>query len=164
MLRKLLLATSIATVVLGIAVDRMYGVAGKLDKPRIAIAAADGTPAASMAAINRILEAHETQFVGGHYINAHSTLQFTGGTKTINSLLDELSKVEGVTLHVRFSRGAELGDALPGAGERLPSPYDCVINHNNWVDAYSLSITIYPGENVKLEDLAIPAIRGQAAP
>jgi hypothetical protein len=166
--RKPLLATSIATAVVGIAVfgiavNRLYARAGKLDKPEIAIGGADGTPDATGAAINRILLTHEKQFVGGHYINALSTLQFAGGTKTINSLLDELSKVEGAILYVRFSRGAEFVDALPGTGNPLPKPYDCVIEHNAWTDAYSLSVTIYLGDDVKLEDLAIPAIRGQAA-
>jgi hypothetical protein len=154
-------------VVSVILASRMYGAAGDLSKPAVAIASADGSPDKMGGAINRILMAHEKQFVRGHYINAHRMLEFTGGTKTINSLLHELSKVEGLTLHIRLSKiTGEDGPAerLAGAGEQLPKAYDCKITHNNWVDPYSLSITIYLGGDVAPEDLSFPAIHGPAAP
>jgi hypothetical protein len=166
MLRRLSLAAAIAVLVSGVLVNRMYGRAGDLSKPEIAIASADGTPDKMGVAINRILMAHEKQFVRGHYINAHSVLQFAGGTKTINALLDELSKVEGVTLYVRFSKlSGEDGfvERPAGAGADLPKAYDCQIEHNNWADSRALNITICLGGDVAPQDIAIPAIQGRAA-
>lgn len=167
MRRRLLLATSVAIVISGIVADRIYGRAGKLDKPVIAVpASTDGTPDATVAAMNRILLAHEKQFIGGHYVNAHRVLQFAGGTKTINALLDELSKVEGATLYVRFSNSPDdsgVVERLAGAGQDLPKTYDCQIEHNGWLDTSSLSVTVYLGGNVRPEDLSLPAIHGRAA-
>jgi hypothetical protein len=162
--RRLFLAASIAAIIAGVAVKAIYArAAGNLDKPGISIpSTAEGTLDATAAAMNAVLKEHREQFVGGHYINTHSILQFEGGTKTINSLLAELSKIEGSILRVKFSSGSEFVESLPGAGEP-PRPYDCVIEHNAWANADSLGITIYLGGNVSLEDLSLPAIRGHAA-
>jgi hypothetical protein len=167
MFRKLSPTAAIAAVVSVILASRMYGAAGDLSKPEVAIASADGSPDKMGVAINRILMAHEKQFVRGHYINAHRMLEFTGGTKTINSLLRELSKVEGVTLRIRLSKlnGEEgPGERLAGAGEQLPKAYDCKIEHNNWLDPQSLSIVICLGGDVAPEDLSFPVIHCPAAP
>lgn len=162
MLRQLLVAGAIAGIFSGIAVKLAFSAAGKLDKPGIAVPSHDGTPDATAAAINAILAKHEKHFVGGHFINAHTELAFGGGTKTVNSLLAELSKIEGAFLYVKFSRDDELVNA-PEFGDDSPKPYDCTIAHNAWADGDSLHITIRLGGNVAIEELSLPAIRGHAA-
>jgi hypothetical protein len=162
--RQLLQATLIAAIISGIAVSRTYGIAGNLNKPGIAIPSDGGTPDRVVAAMYAMLLKHEKQFVGGHYINADSVLHFAGGTKAINSLLAELSKIDGAVLHVRFSKGAESVDLVSETGAGLPEPYDFAIEHNAWADGRSLSITICLGENVRVEDLSLPAICGHSAP
>lgn len=162
MLRPSLLAASIAGVYFVIAVKPVGAAAGNLDKPGIAVPSQGGNRDATAAAMNAILAAHEKQFAGGHFINAHTILTFAGGTKTINSLLAELAKVEGAALYVRFSNGKEFGDALPEFSNEPPKPYDCVIEHSAWADPHSLHITICLTGNVAIQELSIPAIRGHA--
>jgi hypothetical protein len=67
-------------------------------------------------------------------------------------------------LYVKFSGDAALVATLPGVSEKPAKPCDCVIEHNAWADAYTVSMTIYVGDGVKIEDLSLPAIRGHAAP
>lgn len=163
MLRQFSLAAAIAAISSGIAVKLAFSAAGKLDRPGIAVPSQDGTPNATAASINAILAKHKKQFAGGHFINAHTKLAFAGGTKTINSLLAELSKVEGAALYVKFSRGDESVDALPVFGDDPPKSYDCVISHHAWSDADSLYITIHVGGNLAIDELSLPVIHGHAA-
>src|SRR5262249_32898383 len=91
MLRKLLFAACIVTVINGISVPTADAMGGRLQRPGIAIPTGDSTAAA----MNKVFASHDKQYAGGHFINAHSVLHFNGGTKTINALLEELSRIEG---------------------------------------------------------------------
>jgi hypothetical protein len=144
-------------------VKQAFGAAGKLDKPGIAVPSRDGAPDAAATAINAVLAKHEKQYAGGHFLNAHTELTFAGGTKTINSLLAELSKVEGAAIYVKFSNDDEFADTVPEFSDDPPKPYDCVISHNAWADGASLYFTIRLGGDVAIEELSLPAIHGHAA-
>jgi hypothetical protein len=167
MLRKLLLTASVAAAFCFIPTASVHAMGGTLSRPGIAIPSADGNgkldPTA--AAMNQVLGKHEKQFAGGHFINAHSVLHFSGGTKTINALLDELSQVDGAVLYIRFSKDGGSFASPFGDKKGHPTQCDCTIDHNAWANACAVTIRIYlGGDNVTLEDLSFPAIKGSAKP
>lgn len=159
MLQKLVIVASIAGVICALNPRTADALAGRLSKPGIAIPTGDSTAAA----MNKVLGAYEKQFAGGHFVNAHSVLNFNGGVKTINALLDELAKIEGGALQIRFSKGPASFVTPLAAKEEQPKPCDFTVNHNGWGNAHDLTITIYLGDGVKLEDLRLPAVRGRAS-
>jgi hypothetical protein len=131
-----------------------------LDEPSIAIPSDGGKRDTVVDRMQRVLTAHVKQFTGGHALNAHSVLHYRGGTKTVNALLDELSKVEGATLHVHLSKSAGVTRML--IGER--GPCACSLEHNAWGNARTISLTIYLGdEGIDPDELLIPPIAGQVA-
>src|SRR5262249_5430665 len=79
---QLLFAACIATVIPGINAPSADAMGGRLQRPGIAIPTGDST----VAAMNTVFASHDKQYAGGHFINAHSVLNFKGGTKTINAL------------------------------------------------------------------------------
>jgi hypothetical protein len=99
-----------------------------LDKPSIAIPSEGGKLDIVVERMQRVLAAHAKEFTGGTALNALSTLHFKGGTKTVNTLLDELSKVDGVTLNVRLSKAAGVTRMI--VGER--GSCSCSVQHNAW--------------------------------
>jgi hypothetical protein len=113
--------------------------------------------------MNKVLQAHDKEFAGGHFINAHSVLHFNAGAKLINALLDELSQIEGAVVRVRFSK--EAGQVVSPFIDKAKQPKacDCVIDHNGSGDARVLTLMIYTGgEDFDLDDLVIPEIKGKA--
>src|SRR5262249_11505643 len=130
---------------------------GRLQRPGIAIPTGDST----VAAMNTVFASHDKQYAGGHFINAHSVLNFKGGTKTINALLDELSKIDRAVVQVRFSKGPGSIVIPFGTKGEQPKESDCSVDHNAWSDAHVVTVTIYLGDDVKLEDLTLPAIHGR---
>jgi hypothetical protein len=131
--------------------------AGDLNTPSISIPYDGGKPDPVVEKMQRVLASHTKEFTGGHYLNAHSVLHFGGGTKTINALLQELSKVDGVTLHVRLAKGPGVTRLL--VGEK--GPCVCSVEHNGWGNAQQISVTVYLGsEGVNADDLDLPAIQG----
>jgi hypothetical protein len=136
--------------------------AGDLTTPSISIPTVDGKPDGKpdpvVERMHRVLMAHAKEFTGGHFLNAHSVLHYGGGTKTVNALLAELSKINGAVLYVRLSKDAGVTRML--VGEK--GPCSCSIDHNGWGDAQTISVTIYlGGEGVDLDGLALPAIQGR---
>jgi hypothetical protein len=144
-----------------------YALRGELKRPGIAVPSSgpEGQPDATVAAMNKVLQAHDKEFVGGHFINAHSVLHFNGGAKLINSLLDELSQIEGAVVRVRFSK--EAGRLVSPFIDKVKQPKtcDCVVDHDGSGDARAMTLVIYTGgEDLDLDDLVIPEIKGTAEP
>ena len=164
MFRKLLLA-AVAASTLALGADRANALGGNLRSPQIAIPVTgeQGEQDATASAINKVFQSHQKEFSGGHFINAHTVLYYRGGTKTINSLLAGLSKIEGAVVRVRFAKSA--GSVIqPFPGPQPPSEdTDVEIDHNAWADAQAIHITIYLGsDRVNLDELELPALRGSA--
>src|ERR1700761_2386060 len=107
-----------ASVVLAVGILARAGVAralaGDLNAPSIAAPSRGGKTDPVVERMQRVLSAHAGEFTGGHFLNTHSVLPFGGGTKAVNALLDELSKVEGATLNVRLAKGAGVTRMLIG--------------------------------------------------
>ncbi len=156
-----LLATAVVLAVGCLArADVAHALAGDLTRPSISIPVVGegGKHDPVVERMHRVLDSHEKDFTGGHFLNAHSVLHFAGGTKTVNALLDELSKVEGATLHVRFSKEAGVTQML--VGEK--GPCSCTLQHNAWTNAHDIGLTIYLGdEGVAAAALVIPTIQGR---
>jgi hypothetical protein len=136
-----------------------YARAGDLSTPSIAIPGVgdDHKPDPVVQRIQRVLTSHAKEFTGGYFLNAQSVLHFSGGTKTVNALLDELAKVEGATLQVRLAKEAGVTRRL--VGEK--GPCSCSLDHNGWGGARAITLTIYlGGEGVDADALSLPAIGG----
>jgi len=165
MLRQILIVAFVATVLCGTQTQSVHAMRAELKRPGIAIptTGAEGQPDATVAAMNKVLQSQEKQFAGGHFINARTVLHFNGETKTINALLDELSKIEGAVLRVRFSKeSGSIGSPYIDKAKQ-PKICDCAIDHNGWGDPHELTITIYRrGDNIDLDDLIFPEFRGRA--
>jgi len=157
MLRKLLLVACIVTVFGGVDPRVVDAMGGRLKRPGIAIPTGDSTAAA----MQKVFSVRDKQFAGGHFINSHTVLNFNGGTRTINNMLDELSKIEGVVVHIQLASGPG-SVAIPfGTKGEQPKECDCSIDHDAWADAHEVTFTIYVGGDVKLEELSLPPIRGR---
>jgi hypothetical protein len=123
--------------------------AGQLDRPEIAVQPEDR----AATALREALLDHKDLFVGGSYINAHSTLNFTGDARKLSRMLEHLCSIEGTAISIRFSQ--PVVDA------------DCQwsIDHNGWADADRLTVTIFLREGgVHLDELELPTIRGKIPP
>jgi hypothetical protein len=117
--------------------------AGNLQRPSISIPVVDGKSDPVGSRIYGVLAAHDKEFTGGFFINAHTELHYEGGTKTINALLAELAQIDGATLTVYFSKdvGATKWFSPVGMKDR---PCDCSIQHLPG-GGRSISMTIYLG-------------------
>ncbi len=115
--------------------------------------------------MNKALSEHASQFVGGHNVNAHSVLHFAGGTRTVNLLLDDLSRIDGAVLRIQFSKERGITERPFADRAEQPKPCDVKVDHNAWGSAREVIMTIYLGsDGVKLEDIVLPAIQGRASP
>ncbi len=68
----------------------------------------------------------------------NSVLYFGGGTTGVNALLGDLAKVEGASIHVKFSK--EVGVTrwmFPGKDTPADRPCDCEVDHMGWGAARS---------------------------
>jgi hypothetical protein len=124
------------------AVVRVYALAGDLDHPSLALPA--NAPAELHGQLMRILDDKDAKFLRGHFVNAHTTLEYGGSTAALNQMLSKLSRCEGVRVTLRFTR------TVGGAAWTL--------DHNAWGDARSVNIQVnVAAPSTKLEDLNIPA-------
>jgi hypothetical protein len=132
--------------------SRAFARGGLLKEPGIAMKNADRG-----AAVQKILADKKYKFLGGIYINAHTTLCYSGDTAQLNLFLDDLSKVEHVSIHVQFSKTAigttlSLGDSVMEIGA---SQWRVV--HNGWLDEDKFQVIVQLDDaKIDLEKLYIP--------
>jgi hypothetical protein len=106
-------------LVLASASVRVYALAGDLDHPSIALPA--NAPAELHGQRIRILGDNDAKFLRGHFVNAHTTLEYGGSTEALNRMLAKLAECGGIQIKVRFVRTAD-GPAW-------------TLDHNAWGDA-----------------------------
>jgi hypothetical protein len=142
-----------------------YGMGGNLSRPGISIPADPQTKEMDRVAqkINEVLVAHQKDYTGGSFINAHSVLYFGGETKGVNALLNDLAKVDGVTIRVRLSKEAGVTRWMfPGKDTPGDRPCDCEVDHMGWGAARAVTLTIYiGGGRIDPDALDLPLISGQ---
>jgi hypothetical protein len=167
MLQKPVFAGLLAAVFCGITARTADAIGMRLGKPGIAIphTGENGKRDATVEAMNKVFREQASQFVGGHYCNTHSVLHYAGGTRTVNLLLDELSRIDGAVLQIQFSKERGITEMQFADRAEQPKPCDVRVDHNAWGSAHEVIMTIYlGGDGVNLEDIALPAIQGRASP
>jgi len=138
---------------LAVAVARpAYPLGGLLKKPEIAMKDPE-----RMKSVMRVLTDKKYRFAGGIFINAHTTLFYSGDTGSLNLFLDALAKVENTSVQVKFSKEASgttlsLGDRTLETG-----PSQWRVSHNAWVDERQFQVTVFLGDGtIDLEKVYLP--------
>lgn len=142
---------------------RVHAMAGKINKPSIAVPMDEkGKPNPMVESLRKVFVDHEKDFANGRFINAHTVMNFRGDAKRLNRMIDELSKVEGAVVTIRFSNedtAARMGTAGGDDGDSQPCQWS--IDHNGWADPNRLSLTVFLGDNtIRREDVIIPKRQG----
>jgi hypothetical protein len=162
MLRRLLVVAPLFVVAWGI--DRhVWAMGGDLKRPTIAMSRSNKKDRDFVEGVMSAFSLREKHFTGGYFINARSVLCFSGGTKTVNGLLEDLSRIDGAVLIVRFSKAAGSTPSLVRDKLKVGKPCDCTIEHNGEGFTHDLTVTIYLGsEEMDVEKLEIPPIRNHS--
>ena len=102
-----------------------FGLAGELTSPSLAFPA--DSPLAKP--VYAIISDKEFHFLHGMFINAHTTLEYTGDAASLNKFLDRLSQCHGVTLHVTFaSSDSEAAWVLSHSAWGAPDSFSIAVN------------------------------------
>ena len=116
--------------------------AGDLAHPSIALP--EGTGKEVREKIMSALNDEQCKFLEGHFINAHTTLQYGGGTESLNRMLNRLAACDYFRITVRFIK-QESGAAW-------------TVSHNAWANNEDLEIQVnLAAEGINLAKLDIPA-------
>lgn len=136
---------------LGLAlVTRVLALAGDLSEPGIAFPSDFPQPA--QLRIMGSLKHPECKFLGGHFVNWITHLNYSGETKGLNGFLENLAKCPGVALTVRFKEEGFEGDC------------DWMIDHTSGGDTCQLVVSVnLKSPRIKLTELAIPEAKGPPA-
>jgi hypothetical protein len=125
------------------AMPETQALAGELDHPGLAFPKGFSTSLREQ--IMEVLTAAPETYSGGGFVNAQTTLRYSGSTAALNRFLAGLAGCPGTRLQVVFTNEPE-------------APAWSLI-HNAWADATLFLVRISPGaKEIKLEDLQIPAI------
>ena len=134
-------------------VRNVNALGGNLKTPSISIPLSEpnGGQNPIAAEMNRVLADHQKQFVSGSFINARSTMYFTGNTVKLNAVLKDLAEVKGAVISIMFSKESGV----------VEQPCRWSIDHNGWANAENLTLTVYLGDgSIQLDELVLPEIRG----
>jgi hypothetical protein len=163
MLRRLLIVAPLFVVAWGINREDVWAMGGDLKRPTIAMSRSDKNDRDFVEGVMSAFSLRERHFTGGYFVNARTVLCFSGGTKTVNGLLEDLSRIDGAVLNVRFSKGTGTTPSLVPDKLKAGKTCDCTIEHNGEGFAHDLTVTIYlGGEDVDVEKLEIPPIRNHS--
>jgi hypothetical protein len=146
---KIRLFARACLVLLG-AVPRALALAGDLSEPGIALPAhyTETVRSNIMAALRQ----PDCRFLGGRFLNSHTSLNYAGNTRALNFFLDGLAKCAGVTLSVSFTF-----DALPD--DRC----DWHVSHQAGPNRFHVRVNLKSSQ-IKLAELVIPAVKGPELP
>jgi hypothetical protein len=147
---RTLLASLVAAALI-ITSPNTFALAGELKEPGVAHAA--GYPEAAQKQVRAALTRADCKFLGGRFLNSHTSLLYAGDTKALNQFLDALAKCPGVTLHVSFVAT----DPIPG------EPCDWHVGHDAHRNQFHVHVNLKSGR-IKLPDLYLPEVKGPALP
>jgi hypothetical protein len=129
-------------LVFGLA-TRAFALAGDLTEPSLAFPS--DFPESARTNIMAALRQPDCRFLGGHFVNWITSLNYGGDTKALNLFLEGLAKCPGIRLSVRFSsESSMMGCDWMIASHSSHEPYKIVVRVN-----------LKSGQ-IKLEDLMIP--------
>jgi hypothetical protein len=141
--RGLLLA---AAVMLVAVVRPVLGAAGTLDEPGVALPS--GYPAEARDQIMKALKRKDCTFLGGSWINAHTSLRYQGKTQALNQMLGDLAKVPGAGVSVSLKKFAD-------------EDFDWRISHLAFDNNFHFELNL-KSSRLDLEELYIPPAKGPA--
>lgn len=145
---KPLLAPLLSAILLATAFEAR-ALMGELKEPGVAHAA--GHPEAAQKQVRAALTRADCKFLGGRFLNSHTSLLYAGDTKALNQFLDALAKCPGVALHVSFVAT----DPIPG------EPCDWHVGHDAHRNQFHVRVNLKSGR-IKLPDLYLPEVKGPA--
>lgn len=140
-----------------------YGLGGSLTSPGIAVPrnGPNGGENPVAAKIHETLMNHRTQFVNGWFVNSHSSMNFAGDTEELNSLLTDLSEIEGSKISIKFSneKGVAQAKFAEAGAQNLACQWS--ISHDGSAQPEAVTMTIYLGDGlIQIDQLRLPTIRG----
>jgi hypothetical protein len=142
-----------------------YGMGANLGVPSISISADPQTKKMDpvVKKLDEVLKAHQKEYTGGSFLNAHTVLYFGGKTAGVNALLADLAKIEGVEIMVKFSKDAGVTRWMfPDKDTPADRPCDCEVDHLGWGAGRAVTLTVYlGGGRIDPEELQLPPIAGQ---
>lgn len=134
-----------AGLLVTVGASRVLALAGDLVSPSLSFP--ESIDAAWRESALRVVHEPAARFLGGHFVNASTTLRYGGDTAALNQFLAALAAIPGARLEIRFTR------ELPG---------HWTMEHDAWGDARRFRITLnVSAEAVRLEDLKLPEIVGE---
>lgn len=142
---------SLVVAALAVTSPNAFALAGELKEP--AVAHAQGYPQAAQEQVRAALTRADCMFLGGRFLNSHTSLLYAGDTKALNQFLHALAKCPGVTLHVSFVAT----DPIPG------EPCDWHVGHDAHRNQFHVRVNL-KSERIKLPDLYLPEVKGPALP
>ena len=102
-----------------------FGMAGDLAAPSLSFPA----DSKSQEGVKRVISDQQFKFLRGRFINASSTLMYSGDAASLNSFLSKLAQCEGAKVSVTFNEN--LGDsswALTHTGWGDPDAFQIAVN------------------------------------
>jgi hypothetical protein len=144
LIRMGLLVTAVVTLA---ALTRpALGAAGSLDKPGIALL--EAYPAEARAQIQKALERKDCKFLGGMWLNSHTSLRYQAKIKALNLMLGDLAECPSTTVSVSLKKLA---------GE----DFDWRISHDAFGNQFHFEVNL-SSTRLDLEELYIPPSKGPA--
>ncbi len=131
---------------LGLLVRPVLGAAGTLDKPGVATPA--DYPAAARAQMMKALERKDATFLGGMWLNAHTSLRYQGKTQALNMMLGGLAECPGATVSVSLKKFRD-------------EDFDWRISHLAYDNAFHFEVNLN-SPRLNLEELYLPPAKGPA--
>jgi hypothetical protein len=135
-----------ALVGLSLVVRPVLGAAGTLDKPGVASAA--DYPAEGRARIQKALERKDATFLGGMWLNSHTSLRYRGKTQALNLMLGDLAECPGASVSVSLKKFRD-------------EDFDWRLSHMAWDNQFHCEVNL-SSLRVNLEELYIPPAKGPA--
>jgi hypothetical protein len=146
---KIRLFASVFLLLLG-AAPRVLALAGDLSEPGIALPA--HYPATARSNIMAALRQPDCRFLGGHFLNSHTSLNYAGSTRALNLFLDGLARCAGVTLSVSFT-----SDSLPD------EHCDWHVSHQADANRFHVRVNLKSAQ-INLAEMVIPEVKGPDLP
>lgn len=109
--------------------------------------------------VNQVLGARKFRFVTGSWLNFNSTLYYSGKTADVMAFLDELTRVKGTTVVLRFSKSRGFADTTFWGKDGKSAPCQWRVLH--FQDQFT--VTVYLGDgSVDIDKLHFPPLKPES--
>jgi hypothetical protein len=129
-----------------------FGLAGDLTQPSLAFP----KDAPYCDAVMKVVMDKSFKFLRGYFVNADTTLEYSGDAASLNAFLAHLAACAGVKVSVSFSSDAD-GFATP---EAVNSDAAWTLRHNAWGDGAAFHVIVNT-RLIKESAVAVPKEAGK---